>query len=68
MLEKKFQRIFPLKREKVQNDFFLDVDQEHDLVTRRSITGILVLLNNDSGVINSWLRIGGIKDCYGTHS
>ena len=33
----------PLKR---PNDVFLDADHAHDLITRRSITGILLLLIN----------------------
>jgi hypothetical protein len=48
ILEKIFQRIFLLKEGwfKGQNDFYVDADHAHDLVTRRSITGILVMLNN----------------------
>jgi hypothetical protein len=41
-MEKKFLMIFLLKRMIV----YVDAGHEHDLVTRRSITGILVMQNN----------------------
>jgi hypothetical protein len=50
MLEKKFQRIFLLKKHqkgpRVRMTVDVDDDHAHDLVTRISITGILVMLNN----------------------
>ena len=35
-----------IKGAKSQDDVYADADQAHDLVTRRSITGILVMVNN----------------------
>jgi hypothetical protein len=35
-----------LKRPKVQMTAYVDADHAHDLVARRSITGILMMLNN----------------------
>jgi hypothetical protein len=34
------------KEPRVRMTVYVDADHEHDLVTRRSITGILVMLNN----------------------
>jgi hypothetical protein len=45
MLEKKFQRIFLLKKCQVRMTVYADADHAHDLVARRSIIGILVMLN-----------------------
>jgi hypothetical protein len=39
-------RFSPEKRPRVRMTVYVDADHAHDLVTRRSITGILVLLNN----------------------
>jgi hypothetical protein len=36
----------PEKGPRVRMTVYVDADHEHDLVTRRSITGILVMLNN----------------------
>jgi hypothetical protein len=36
----------PEKGPRVRMTVFVDADHTHDLVTRRSITGILVMLNN----------------------
>jgi hypothetical protein len=36
----------PEKRPKVKMTVYVDADHAHDLVTRRSIIGILVMLNN----------------------
>jgi hypothetical protein len=36
----------PEKGPRVRMTFYVDVDHAHDLVRRRSITGILVMLNN----------------------
>jgi hypothetical protein len=38
----------PEKEPKVRMTAYVDADHAHDLVTRRSITGILVMLNNTS--------------------
>jgi hypothetical protein len=38
----------PEKEPKVRMTVYVDGDHAHDLVTRRSITGILVMLNNTS--------------------
>jgi hypothetical protein len=47
MLVKRFQRIFLLKKgPRVRMTVYVDAVHAHDLVTRRSITGILILLNN----------------------
>jgi hypothetical protein len=47
MLVKKFQRIFLMKKgPRVRMTVYIDADHANDLVTRRSITGILVMLNN----------------------
>jgi hypothetical protein len=47
MLEKKLQRIFLLRKgTRVRMNVYVDADHAHDLVTRKSITGILVMLNN----------------------
>jgi hypothetical protein len=48
-MEKKFQipkDLPPEKGQRVRLSFYVDVDHAHDLVTRRSITGILSLINN----------------------
>jgi hypothetical protein len=37
----------PKKRPRVRMTVCVDADHAHDLVTRRSITGILVMLNNN---------------------
>jgi hypothetical protein len=47
MLEKKFQRIFLLKkRPSVRMIVYADADHAHDQITRRFVTGILVMINN----------------------
>jgi hypothetical protein len=46
MLVKRFQRVFLLKGTRVRMTVYVDADHAHYLVTRRSITGILVMLNN----------------------
>jgi hypothetical protein len=46
MLENKLQRIFLLKWLRFRMTVYVDADHTYDLVTRRSITGILVMLNN----------------------
>jgi hypothetical protein len=47
MLKKKFQNDLPMsKGPKVRMTVYVDADHAHDLVTRRSITGILMILNN----------------------
>jgi hypothetical protein len=49
MLKKKFQMTFLCQRyprPKVRMTVYVDADHAHDLVTRRSITGILMMLNN----------------------
>jgi hypothetical protein len=38
----------PEKGSRVRMTVYVDADHLHDLVTRRSITGILVILNNKS--------------------
>jgi hypothetical protein len=54
---------------------YVDADDAHDLVTRRSITGILVMLNNTplrwisksqkTVETSTYGSIGGFKDFYG---
>jgi hypothetical protein len=47
MLENKVQRIFFLKKgARVRMSVYIDSDHAHDLVTRRIISRILVMLNN----------------------
>jgi hypothetical protein len=47
MLEKKFQRIFLLKKHaRVRMTVYVDAGYANGLVTRISITGILIMLNN----------------------
>jgi hypothetical protein len=63
---------------RVRMTVYVDTDHAHDLVTRRSITGILVMLNNTlldgpPSVRRQWrcqlmAQDGGFKDCYGTNS
>jgi hypothetical protein len=48
----------PEKGPRVRMTVYVDADHAHDLVTKISITRILV---------NLWLRIGGFKNCYGTN-
>jgi hypothetical protein len=60
----------PEKGPRVRMTVYVDADYAHDLVTRRSFTRILVMLNNTpiSGDINLWIRIGGFKGYYRTNS
>ena len=47
MLKKKFPMIFPKSKDpKVRMTVYVDADHAHDVVTRRYITGILLMLNN----------------------
>ena len=39
--------MLPVKGKKVRITVYVDADHAHDLVTRRSVTGILLYLNND---------------------
>jgi hypothetical protein len=77
MLEKKFQKTFLVSRgPKGWMTVYVDADHAYDLVTRRFITGILMILNNtpirwvtkhQKTVETSRLGISGIKNCYRTH-
>jgi hypothetical protein len=53
----------PEKWPKVRMTVYVDADHVDDLVTRISITGILVMIkaSEDGGDINLWLRIGGFQ-------
>jgi hypothetical protein len=60
----------PEKGARFRMSFYDDADHAHNLVTRISITEILVMLNNTPIIwisINLWIRTGGFKDCYRTH-